>query len=102
DPFFRGRLAPFCGASDSPIAIACLRFFTLPPCPYFPLRSVPCFLRRIALSTLLVAAEPYFRRPFRRWLFMLQFLSEAAGVMRTPCPARGRLLGRSVAMRARE
>jgi hypothetical protein len=53
-----GTLAPFSRASDSPIAIACLRLVTRPPCPDFPLFSVPCFLRRIALSTDLEAASP--------------------------------------------
>jgi len=42
------------------MAIACLRLFTFPPWPDFPLFSVPRFLRRIALSTLLLAAFPYF------------------------------------------
>src|SRR5207248_870791 len=50
-------------ASDSPIAIACLRLFTLPPCPLLPRLSVPCLRRRIALSTRLLAAFPYFRPP---------------------------------------
>jgi hypothetical protein len=31
EDFFRGTLAPFFRASDKPIAIACLRLFTLPP-----------------------------------------------------------------------
>jgi hypothetical protein len=31
--FFLGTLAPFFRASESPIAIACLRLFTLPPLP---------------------------------------------------------------------
>ena len=42
--------------------MACLRLFTLPPLPPFPERSVPRFLRRIALSTVFPAALPY-RRP---------------------------------------
>lgn len=49
--FFLGTLAPFLRASDSPMAIACLRLFTRPPLPAFPERSVPCFFRRIALFT---------------------------------------------------
>jgi len=60
-PRLRGTFAPFWRASDSPIAIACLRLFTV-----FPLRpdlSVPFFRRRIALSTRFDAAVPYFRRP---------------------------------------
>jgi hypothetical protein len=59
--FFRGTLAPFFRASDRPIATACLRLFTLPPFPPLPLRRVPLFRRRIALSTRLLAALPYFR-----------------------------------------
>src|ERR1700721_1222069 len=57
--FFRGTLAPFFRASESPIAIACLRLVTLPPLPPLPERSVPRFSRRIALFTLLPAALPY-------------------------------------------
>jgi hypothetical protein len=60
---FLGTLAPFFLASDSPIAIACLRLVTLPPLPPFPDLSVPFFRRRIADSTRLLAALPYFRLP---------------------------------------
>lgn len=56
---FLGTLAPFFLASDKPIAIACFRLVTFPPCPLGPLRSVPCFLRRIADSTLLLAPLLY-------------------------------------------
>jgi hypothetical protein len=56
-------LAPFFRASESPIAIACLRLVTLPPFPPLPDFSVPFFRRRIALSTRFDAAVPYFRRP---------------------------------------
>ena|SRR5207244_657135 len=35
--FFFGTLAPFFLASESPIAMACLRVFTRPPLPPFPL-----------------------------------------------------------------
>jgi hypothetical protein len=60
--FFRaGTLAPFLRASDRPIAMACFRLFTFPPRPPLPLRSVPLFRRRIALSTRLLAALPYLR-----------------------------------------
>src|SRR5258706_10584211 len=55
----RGTFAPFLRASESPIAIACFRLVTLPPLPLLPLLSVPFFLRRIALSTRLLAACPY-------------------------------------------
>src|ERR1700729_3911420 len=57
--FFLGTLAPFLRASESPIAIACLRLVTLPPLPPLPEQSVPRFSRRIALFTLLPAALPY-------------------------------------------
>jgi hypothetical protein len=57
-----GTFAPFSRASESPIAIACLRLFTAPPCPAFPRFSVPRLRRRIALSTLFPAAREY-RRP---------------------------------------
>jgi hypothetical protein len=56
----RGTFAPFLRASDRPIAIACLRLFTLRPLPE---RSVPFFLRRIALPTRFEAALPYLRLP---------------------------------------
>jgi hypothetical protein len=59
----RGTFAPFFLASDSPIAIACLRLFTRPPLPPGPDLSVPRFLRRIADSTVLLAASPYLRLP---------------------------------------
>jgi hypothetical protein len=57
----RGTLAPFFRASESPIAMACLRLFTFPPFPPRPLRNVPFFFRRMALSTRLLAAFPYRR-----------------------------------------
>ena len=49
--FFRGAgtLAPFSLASDNPMAMACLRLITF--LPLLPLRKVPFFLRRMALST---------------------------------------------------
>src|SRR5205809_1942431 len=43
--------------------MACLRLFTLPPFPPFPLRSVPRFLLRIALATSLLALGLYLRLP---------------------------------------
>src|SRR5215510_4419429 len=57
--FIRGTFAPFFLASDSPIAIACLRLVTLPPRPPLPLRRVPCLLRRIADLTDFCAPLPY-------------------------------------------
>ena|SRR5690349_15122501 len=38
---FAGTFFPFLRALDSPIAIACLRLFTLPPLPPGPLLAVP-------------------------------------------------------------
>jgi hypothetical protein len=58
EDFRAGTLAPFLRASDSPIAIACFRLVTRPPCPDFPRFSVPLFLRCIALLTDLEAASP--------------------------------------------
>jgi hypothetical protein len=59
-PRLRGTLAPFFRASDKPMAIACLRLFTVLPLPDL---SVPFLRRRIALSTRFDAALPYFRLP---------------------------------------
>ena len=56
---FAGTLAPFFLASDNPMAMACFLLFTRPPLPSLPERSVPLFLRFIALSTDLPAAFPY-------------------------------------------
>ncbi len=69
---FRGTFAPFFRASDKPIAIACFRLFTV--LPLLPDLSVPFFLRRMALSTRLDAALPYFRRPddFRAAILLLR------------------------------
>jgi hypothetical protein len=53
-----GTFAPFFRASDSPIAIACLRLFTLPPLPPRPLLSEPDFRFFIARFTDLPAAFP--------------------------------------------
>nr|WP_284351258.1 hypothetical protein [Roseisolibacter agri] len=63
----RGTLAPSSRASDRPIAIACSRLVTRPPCPALPRFSVPDFRRRIALATRLPAAFPY-RRPDARFV----------------------------------
>ena len=52
-----GTLAPFSRASLNPIAIACLRLFTLRPDPLF---NVPRFRRRIADATRFFAERPYF------------------------------------------
>ena len=44
------------------MAMACLRLFTRPPLPALPERSVPLFLLRIALATVLLASLLYLRR----------------------------------------
>ena len=75
EELLRGTFAPFFRASDKPIAIACLRLFTVPPLPPRPLFSVPFFLRRIALPTLLLAARPYFRPPDFRPDFFLDAMT---------------------------
>src|ERR1700730_3555289 len=76
---FRGTFAPFFRASDRPIAIACFRLFTV--LPLLPDLSVPFFLRRIALSTRLEAALPYFRLPegFRVAILVLRFDALVSG-----------------------
>ena len=57
--FFRaGTFAPLARASDNPIAIACLRLFTLPPLPPRPRLSVPDLRFFIARFTDLPAAFP--------------------------------------------
>lgn len=61
--FFRGTLAPFLRASESPIAIACFRLFTVPPFPPRPDLRVPLFFRRIALATVFRGALPYLVLP---------------------------------------
>jgi len=68
----RGTFAPFALASESPIAIACLRLFTVPPFPPGPLLSVPFLRRRIALSTRFDAAVPYLR-PLDRFELLFRF-----------------------------
>jgi hypothetical protein len=56
-----GTFFPLRRASDRPIAIACLRLFTLPPRPPLPLLSVPRLRRCIALFTSLEAEREYLR-----------------------------------------
>ena len=70
DERFDGTFAPFSRASDSPIAIACSRLVTVPPCPALPRFNVPLFRRFIALSTDLPAARPYLRPPLFRARFV--------------------------------
>jgi hypothetical protein len=62
----RGTFAPFFRASDSPIAIACFRLFTVPPFPPFPDFNGPFLRRRIALATRFDAERPYFFTPALR------------------------------------
>jgi len=57
DDFLDGTFAPARRASDSPIAIACLRLFTF--LPERPLLSFPFFRSCIALSTFSDAFFPY-------------------------------------------
>jgi hypothetical protein len=59
--FLLGDFGTLSRASESPMAIACLRLFTVPPFPPLPDFKVPFFLRRIALATVLPAALPYLR-----------------------------------------
>ena len=55
--FFGGTLSPSLRASDSAIATACLRLFTVLPEP--PLFKVPCLRSCITLRTLLCVFLPY-------------------------------------------
>jgi hypothetical protein len=55
--FFFGTFAPSLRASESPMAIACLRLFTFFP---EPLRKVPCLRSCIVFSTLSWAFFEYF------------------------------------------
>ncbi len=61
DDDLRGTLAPPPRASESPMAMACLRLVTF--LPLRPLFNVPCFLSCIARFTLLCAFAPYFLPP---------------------------------------
>jgi hypothetical protein len=56
---FCGTFLPFLRAFDRPMAIACLRLFTLPARP--PLRAVPRLERRISRSTSRPAPREYLR-----------------------------------------
>jgi hypothetical protein len=57
DDFFDGTLPPALRASESPIAIACLRLFTF--LPERPLFSVPRLRSCIAFFTFFCAFLPY-------------------------------------------
>src|SRR5262249_32874788 len=54
-----GTFLPFLRASERPMAMACLRLFTLPPLPPLPLFSVPVLRRCMALFTSLLALREY-------------------------------------------
>ena len=58
DDFLAGTFPPARRASDSPMAIACLRLFTV--LPERPLLSVPRLRSRIARATFLDAFFAYF------------------------------------------
>src|ERR1700710_565724 len=62
--FFFGTLSPSLRASDRPMAMACLRLFTVPPLPPGPLLSVPFLRSSSAFATLLEAALEYLRAMF--------------------------------------
>ena len=63
---FAGTFFPFLRALDSPIAIACLRLFTLPP---LPLLAVPRLYRCISFLT----SVPELREYLRVRLFAMSF-----------------------------
>ncbi len=96
--FFFGRtLAPLRRASESPMAMACLRLFTLPPLPRLPERSVPRFRLRIALATVFLLFGPYFlarglrdREPF---FFVAMLISAGRSFLSHNIDARKRRLG---------
>jgi hypothetical protein len=87
-----GTFAPFFRASDKPMAIACLRLFTLPPRPFLPLRSEPRLRRRIALSTLRLAPGLYLRLDdFFRDDFLRVAMSALSFSYCSVCPTSARL-----------
>jgi hypothetical protein len=57
EPFFSGTFSPFSRASESPIAIACLREVTFLPLP--PLLNLPSFISCITSSTFFPAPFEY-------------------------------------------
>ena len=66
--------------------MACFRLLTRPPFPPGPLRNVPFLRRRMALSTRLLAARPYLRRPPDFFLAAIDFSGESDGM--SPCNHR--------------
>lgn len=61
DRFLAGTFLPLRRASESPIAIACLRLFTVPPRPPLPRFRFPRLRRCMALLTSLDALREYLR-----------------------------------------
>jgi hypothetical protein len=59
DFFLFGTFLPFFRALERPIAIACLRLFTLPPLPPRPLLALPFLYRCISLLTSVPALFEY-------------------------------------------
>jgi low affinity Fe/Cu permease len=101
-----GTLPPSRRASESPIAIACLRLFTF--LPDRPERSVPCLRSCIAFSTLLEAFLPYLRAKSHLQVVSLQVLDRFSPRWHPRCtglvgpgPTAGRLRIRRAARRAR-
>jgi hypothetical protein len=74
DFFFDGTLPPSRRASESPMAMACLRLFTF--LPELPLFSVPCLRSCIAFSTLSCAFFPYFDAMLRSPFAASKFVQE--------------------------
>jgi hypothetical protein len=58
---FAGTFFPFLPASESPMAMACLRLFTVPPLPPLPRLRVPFLRRSMALLTFFDALFEYLR-----------------------------------------
>jgi hypothetical protein len=87
-----GTRAPFSRASESPIAIACLRLVTVRPFPppRLPLFSVPALRRLIALSTVLLAPRLYLRPPDRPDVDLVAIWPPCSGLR--PAAARVRHL----------
>src|SRR4051812_42211684 len=62
--FFLGTFFPFLRALERPMAMACLRLFTLPPFPPLPLFAFPRLARCISRFTSVPAPREYFRFRF--------------------------------------
>jgi hypothetical protein len=92
-PFFAGTLPPALRASDSPIAIACLRLFTV--LPERPLFNLPRLRSCIAFSTFSDAFLPYLAMGPPRLR-----VTRAATARGVPIPVRARAV-RPVLLRGR-